>query len=263
MLDLVFQYLPIFLLVLCRITAFLVTVPVFSSRGIPIPFKIGLSVYMALIVFLGLQVTETMSFDLMYLMEILKEVMIGLLMGFVAYLFFTIVQIAGSFVDLQMGFGIVNVIDPMTGAQSPILGNFNFIFAMLLFLAMDGHHHLIRGIMESFEQIPVTTNVFADIASGQLSTFMIHAFASAFYLAFQFAAPMIAALFLLDVALGMLARTSPQFNVFVVGIPIKIMMGLAVLLMMIPTLLFLFQHVFGVLFGQMEEMMRLLRPPAT
>lgn len=261
--DQVLQILPVFLLVLCRITAFFVTAPVFSLQGVPAPFKIGLAVFVSLITFMAMPFESSPPLDAAYVLLAVKEVLIGLLYGFTAYLFFTVVQIAGSLVDTQMGLGIANVMDPMTGAQSPILGNFKFFIAMLLFLALNGHHYLLKGIMESYTFLPIASDsLFRTIANGNLSTFLVHAFISAFYLAFQLVAPMIVSLFLVDVALGMLARTSPQFNIFVVGLPVKMMVGFFLLFIMVPGMAFLFQDLFAIMFRHLDEMMLMFQEGA-
>ncbi len=261
--DQVLQILPIFLLVLCRITAFFVTAPVFSTRGVPLPFKIGMSVFVSLITFMAMPIETMPPIDTAYVLLVVKEVLIGLLYGFTAYLFFSVVQIAGSFVDTQMGLGIANVMDPMTGAQSPITGNFKFFIAILLFLALNGHHYLLKGIMDSYTYLPIVSDsLFRTIANGNLSTFLVQAFVSAFYLAFQLVAPMIVSLFLVDVALGMLARTSPQFNIFVIGLPVKLMVGLFLLFIMVPGFAFLFQDLFATMFKHLDEMMLMFQDGA-
>lgn len=192
-------------------------------------------------------------------MTVIREVLIGILLGFVAYLFFTVTQIAGSFVDMQMGFGIANVVDPMTGAQSPILGNLKFFLAVLTFLAIDGHHYLLMGIMNSYDWVPLDNEFFTRIYEGSVSTFLLRTLSTMFVLAFQLSAPLITALFLVDVALGMLARTAPQFNVFVIGLPLKILVGYIVYLVMIPGFLFLFQQLFSHLFAALNEMLMTLQ----
>src|SRR5690554_6847415 len=132
--QIVLQWLPGFLLVICRISAFFVVAPLFSYKGVPAQFKIGFVFFISLVTYLSIGMDGSYIWDSTYLVSIIRELLVGLILGFIAYLFFTIVQIAGSFVDLQMGFGIASLIDPMTGAQSPVLGNFKFFIAILLFL---------------------------------------------------------------------------------------------------------------------------------
>ncbi|MFD2670088.1 flagellar biosynthetic protein FliR [Marinicrinis sediminis] len=256
--QLFFQYLPYFLLVFCRITSFFVVAPIYSSRGVPIQFKIGFSIFVALFTFFTLSIETSVSWDLLIIPLILKEVLIGLLLGFVAYLFFMVVQISGSFVDMQMGFGIANVIDPMTGTQSPVLGNFKFFIMTLIFLAMNGHHLLLRGIMQSYEWVPIDHKIFQSIEDGTISAFLVESFTLVFASAFQMTAPLIAALFLTDVALGILAKTAPQFNIFVVGIPLKIIVGYVMLLLLVPGFLYLFTQLFETMFNEMSRLLDLI-----
>lgn len=250
--------LPAFLLVLCRITSFFVVAPVFTFRGVPNQFKVGIAFFVALIAYTISSPAANVSFDGYFVLAIIREVLVGLLLGFVAYLFFTVVQIAGSFVDLQMGFGIVNVMDPVTGVQSPILGSFKYIIAILLFLSVNGHHFLISAIMDSYSWIPLEHELFVHIYNGEVSAFLIESFVTVFILAFKMAAPLIVSLFLADVALGMLARTAPQFNLFVVGIPIKILLGFVVFLFMMSGFLALFIQLFQQMLSSLGELITIL-----
>src|SRR5690554_486382 len=242
------QLLPSFLLIFCRITAFFAVAPIFSFRSMPNSFKVGLAVFVSLLITATMGEQDTLIMNGEYILLIVREILIGLMLGFTAYLMFTVVQVAGSFIDIQMGFGIVNVIDPMTGAQSPIMGNFKFFIATLLFLAVNGHYYLLMSIMRSYEWVRIYNRIFIKIDDGTISTFMVDSFVQMFYLAFQMAAPMVATLFLVDVALGVLARTVPQFNVFVVGLPIKISVGFIMLFLIVPSLLYLFNDLFTTIF---------------
>lgn len=238
-------YFPGFLLFFCRITSFFVVAPVFSARNVPAQFKIGLAFFVSFIAFVGTGSAATVAMDSLYVLSVIREILVGLLLGFTAYLFFTVVQIAGSFIDMQMGFGIANVIDPMTGAQSPIIGNLKYMIATLLFLTFNGHHFLLEGIMRSYEWIPLSNELFAKTYNGQISEFMVKTFGTVFSLSFQMAAPLVVALFLTDVGLGLLARVAPQFNIFVVGLPIKILLGFVLLGFLFPSYEDIFRNVFN------------------
>jgi len=258
--ELVLAYYPNLLLIFCRMTGFFITAPVFATRNnVPPQFRIGISVFVSLLVFFTSGTDRAIPIDADYVYFVIRETLIGVLLGFVAFLFFTVVQIAGSFIDMQMGFGIANVIDPMTGAQSPVFGSFKYMIAMLLFLTLNGHHYLLLGIMDSYELIPLDNSFFAALANGPPTEALTRSVASAFTLAFQMAAPIVASMFLVDVALGILAKTAPQFNVFVVGMPLKVLTGLGITLLLIPGFLALFQTLFATMFDSMYEMMRALR----
>ncbi|WP_028595564.1 flagellar biosynthetic protein FliR [Paenibacillus assamensis] len=256
--DMLAQAFPVFLLILCRITAFFVAAPVFSSRGVPNHFKVGLAVSISLIAYLLFGLGISVPMDGVYVTYIIREIMIGLLIGFVAQLFFTIVQITGSFVDMQIGFGIANVVDPLTGMSSPITGNFKYIFMILLFLGMNGHHYLIDAIMKSYQWLPIDSNsFFGQIQNGNIMNFVVITFVQAFIIALQIAAPLIVSMFLADVALGFLAKTAPQFNIFVIGIPLKIILGLVVLLLTMPSMVYVMEHLFSKMFQALDELLRL------
>ncbi|GAA3406625.1 flagellar biosynthetic protein FliR [Paenibacillus hodogayensis] len=251
-------YLPNWLLIFCRITAFVLAAPVFSTRGVPPQWKIGISAIIAFLIFptVGLQTPANM--DAVFVMSIIREVLVGLLLGFTAYLFFTAVQISGSFIDIQMGLGIANVIDPMTGAQSPLIGNFKFILAMLLFLTFNGHHYMFEGIMKSYGMVSLSNGLFGSIQDGAVHEFLLRAFSNVFAIALQMSAPLVVALFLTDVGLGILSKTAPQFNIFVVGVPIKILVGFLLLVLILPGFIYLFQDLFGSLFQSLDQLVKLI-----
>lgn len=249
------QGISVFMLIFCRMTAFFVVSPIFSSRSVPTTFKVGFSGMIALVILLTIGTQQAVPNDLNYVLYIIREVLIGLLMGYVANLIFNIIQMAGSFIDIQIGFGIANVIDPMTGASAPVLGNLKYIIATLVFLSMNGHHYLIDAVIRSYNWIPLSNDLFQKIYNGNLAEFLVQTFSHAFLLAFQLAAPMVVALFVTDVALGFLARTAPQFNIFVIGIPVKIIVGLVVLLILVPSFIYAFQSLFEVLFNALHDLL--------
>lgn len=251
------QYYPALLLIFCRITAFFVTAPVFSSRNIPVLFKVGFSAFVTLLTVGVIEVTA-IPLDGQYVLAIAKETLVGLLLGFVAYLFFTVVQIAGSFVDMQIGFSMANIINPMTGTQSPVLGNLYYMLGMLLFLAANGHHMFLKGILDSYRWIPLVSDGLSALGDGSLSEFLLRSLTQAFALSLQMAAPLVVSLFLVDIGLGILARVAPQFNIFVIGIPVKIIVGLVLLALFVTGLPTLFRELFSVMLVQMENLLRLL-----
>ncbi|MBP2001104.1 flagellar biosynthetic protein FliR [Paenibacillus shirakamiensis] len=249
------QNFSIFMLIFCRITAFFVVSPVFSSKSVPSIFKIGLSAMIAFMIYLVQGVHQTIPPDLGYVILMFREILIGLLMGYVALLIFSVIQMAGAFIDIQIGFSIANVLDPMTGASAPIISNFKYMVATLVFLSINGHHYLLQAVMRSYEWIPLSNNFFVTLYNGSISEFVLRTFSQAFLLAFQMSAPLVVSLFLTDVALGFLARTAPQFNVFVIGIPLKIIVGLLMLMLLLPSFVYAFEYLFQILFKSLENLM--------
>jgi flagellar biosynthetic protein FliR len=258
--ELVLTYYPNVLLIFCRLTAFFITAPVFSTKNnVPPQFRIGLSLIITLLVFFSSGTDRAVPMDTDFVYYIIRESLIGALLGFVAYLFITVVQIAGSFIDMQMGFGIANVIDPMSGVQSPVFGSFKYMIAILLFLAWNGHHYLLLGIMDSYQLIPLDNSFFSALASGTPTELLARSVTTAFTLAFQMAAPIVASMFLVDLALGLLTKTAPQFNVFVIGMPLKIIVGLIITILLVPSFASLFQTLFTTMFDNMYLMLRAIR----
>lgn len=246
------QAFPVFLLIFCRVTTFFVIAPLISSRNVPTRFKVGLATMVAILVYLSYGTTQTAAFDGEYVLLIIREMLIGLLLGYVAYMMIIAIQIAGAVLDIQIGFGMASVFDPTTGAVTPLTGNFKYMIAMLLFLSMNGHHRLLDAIVYSYNWVPIDNELFMRIYDGSLMEFLVKAFSMVMVVAFQMAAPIVVALFLTDVGLGFLAKTAPQFNIFVIGIPIKIIVGLVLMLLLMPSLTYIFDHLFSLMSESMQ-----------
>ncbi|WP_226034933.1 flagellar biosynthetic protein FliR [Aquibacillus saliphilus] len=245
---------PAFLLILIRVTSFFVTLPIFSYRNVPTHLKIGFGFFLTWIMFYTISLPE-IPLDSMFILLILKEALVGLLIGLLAYIVLSAIQIAGGFIDFQMGFAIANVIDPQTGAQSPLIGQYFYTIAMLFLLAVNGHHLLIDGIFYSYQTIPIDS--FIPFGDERIAYFVIDTFNQMFIIAFQMAIPVVGCLFLVDVALGIIARTVPQLNVFVVGLPLKILVAFVALFVSIAFYVMLFQHLFELMLQSMRGLMEL------
>ncbi|MBO8171003.1 MAG: flagellar type III secretion system protein FliR [Bacillaceae bacterium] len=257
----ILEFLPVFLLVFVRMSAFILAAPVFSTRGVPNTFKIGLAFFLSLIAVFAVNMTvdpaEPIAFDGRYVLLILKEVLVGLSLGFIAMMLIYAVQIAGGLIDMQIGFAIANVIDPQTGMHSPLTGNFKFILAILLLLSLDGHHMLIKGIITSYYAVPVDV-MWQQLDTGSIARFAVNVFVYMFSSAFMMAAPVVGSLFLVDVALGIMARTVPQMNIFVVGLPLKIFVSFAVLFVALPGYFYILKRLFEEMYRSMAQLMKLL-----
>lgn len=242
---------PVFLLLIARILAFFLVTPLFSYRTIPTTFKIGLTVFLAIIIFPTIGEVDV-TFDYLYILLVMKEVVVGLSIGLIAYIIVSAIQIAGGFIDFQMGFAVANVIDPQTGAQSPIMGQYLYIFSLLFLLAVNGHHLIIDGIYNSYQMVPI--DAFLSM-NDIFSTFIIQTFNKMFIIAFQMAIPVVGCLFLVDVALGIIARSVPQLNVFVVGLPLKILVSFLVITLFLPLYFSLARSLFDLMFTAMRDLM--------
>ncbi|MCA0754049.1 flagellar type III secretion system protein FliR [Paenibacillus sp. N4] len=255
------QGFPIFLLIFCRITAFFVVAPVFSSRGVPNTFKIGLGFFISLIVFLTYGIKQTIVPDAGYILVLLRELLVGVLMGYAVYLFFTVVQTAGAFMDLQVGFAMANIVDPHTGTSAPLLGNFKYMLLIVVFLMMNGHHYMLKGLMDSYEWMPLSNELFSRLMSGSVTDYLTRLVGNTFLLSVQIAAPLVVAMFLADVGLGFLTKTAPQFNVFVIGIPLKLLIGILLLILLMPGLAGIFDKLFAIMFESLEQLFGIIQGP--
>ncbi|WP_036832289.1 flagellar biosynthetic protein FliR [Pontibacillus litoralis] len=248
--------LPAFILIFVRVTAFFVTIPLFSYRNVPTQHKIGFSFFLAWIMFYTVDIPVVIVNE-MFIGLVLKEAIVGLAIGFMAYLIITAVQIAGGFIDFQMGFAIANVIDPQTGVQSPLIGQYLYTITLLLLLAVDGHHLLIDGIFYSYEMIPLD-QLYIDFGNEPFILFVIETFNQMFMVAFLMSVPIVGCLFLVDVALGIVARTVPQLNVFVVGLPLKILVSFVVILISFSMFTILIENLFDLMLVSMRDLMQLM-----
>ena len=220
------------LLVFARVTGTFFSAPIFGSRVIPINARIGLSVLMTMFVFpMTTLLPDHRPTSLLILgWWVLIELVYGLTAGYAASLFFNSVQMAGQLIDMQIGFGIVNVFDPQFGQQVPLIGNFKYLIAISVFLALQGHHILIGAMVDNFRTVPLGVQ----INLGNAASFMTDAVANLFVMALRIALPVIGTVLMTDVALGILARIMPQMNVFVIGITGKLLVGVFMLFLILP-----------------------------
>lgn len=247
---------PAFLLIFVRVTSFFVMMPLFSYKTIPAAHKVGFGFFLAIIMFSAIGAPE-IAIDSTYFLLIIKEALVGLLIGFIAALMMSAVQIAGGFIDFQMGFAIANVIDPQTGAQSPLMGQYLYTIALFFLLTVNGHHLLIDGIFYSYNFVPID-QVMIDFGNQDIAEFIILSFNKMFIIAFQMSLPVVGSLFLVDIALGIVARTVPQLNIFVVGMPIKIGVSFLVLIAVMGVLMMVISDLFSTAVVTMRGLMELI-----
>jgi len=247
----------VLLLMIVRVSAFFVTVPFLSYRTIPQQVRIALAVVLAFLMYFTMTDIEPFVVDGTYMLLIVKEAIVGLFIGLLGFMIMSAIQIAGSFIDFQMGFAIANIIDPQTGAQSPLVGQFFNSLALLLLLAINGHHLIMDGIFYSYQFIPMN-QLWPTFGEERLISFIITTFTAVFAIAFQMAAPVVATLFLVDLALGITARTVPQLNIFVVGFPIKITVSFIVIVIMIPVMMEVVSKLISIMIVAMRDLMIIL-----
>lgn len=220
----------IFLLILLRVSALLIVAPIFGHRLFLARAKVGLAVMVSMVIFPTVDRFDVPVGFLPYAVMMVGEVIMGLVIGYAVLLLFIGIQFAGQLAGLQMGFGIVNVIDPASHDQVSIIGQFLNILAILLMLTLDGHHIILNGLMTSFDAVPLGGVVLKALVAHK----MIALTAEVFVIAIKVSAPIMIALFLISTAMGVLARTVPQMNVFIVGFPVQLAVGMSVLMATLP-----------------------------
>lgn len=246
-----------FVLILMRAAGIFLTAPVFTSRNIPVTVKAS---WILLVAFLLFPVVDFKSLVLPSSgfplgLAVVRELLIGFSIGLGATLIFTGIQLAGEIVDIQMGLGLVNIIDPMTNTQISVMGQYYFMLATLVFLAVSGHHMLLRAVTDSFNLIPLGQAHF----SPELGKEMMHLFSQVFFIAFRVGAPVIGALFITNMALGVVARTVPQMNVFIVGMPLNLAVGFLVTAAAMSFFIFILQGLFNGMSHDMALLMQAMK----
>lgn len=241
------QFIPLdqfqaFLIVISRVAGFIGAIPVFSSGQTPAQVKVPLTVLIALLLFpimkpavTGLTLNTT-TFALL----VVSEVLLGLLIGLVARLIFTAVEFGATVIGFQMGFAAANVFDPQNQRQVALISQFQNVFSILIFLAINGHHLFLQTAVLSYEVLPPGQfNVGGD-AIPYLMELSSHMFA----LGVQFSAPILTVLLLSGLVLGILARVFPQLNVFLLSFPINIGTAFIVIALTLPLISMLLRREF-------------------
>jgi flagellar biosynthetic protein FliR len=226
------EKLQFLLLIILRTSGLFIIAPVLGYRTLPAAAKVAFALLMSMLLstILTDNTLPVIESEWHLLGLAMREIIIGLLIGFFFQLIFIAVHAAGALVGYQIGFAMVAMFDPNSSQRVSIIGQFWFLFATLIFLAIDGHHIMITSFVDSYTILPighVTYNM-------SIATVVAKASAYVFVLALKIAAPVLMTLFLTDVALGTVAKMMPTMNVFFVGFPVKIGAGLMVIAMSLP-----------------------------
>lgn len=247
--------LDLLLLLFVRMNGLFITAPVWSNRLVPVQLRVALSFVMALLVLPLLPATHLPTNILELAPLIVKELLIGAIIGFTATLIFSAVHLAGELLDIDMGLSIMNVIDPFSGTQMPLIGNFKYLLALLVYLAVGGHHALIVAAVRSYQVVPL-----GGLSIGpQVFEAMMALASGVFAMALRIALPVLGALFLTTVALGVVNRAVPQMNVFVVGLPVKLAAGVLMLAAGLPFYVSFLEFLFDQVSAEASRMLVLLK----
>jgi len=224
--------LELFMLVLFRILALIMILPFFASENVFPTYKILISLALAMTLFPIVKGQAHLLPDTTggIIWAVIRELFVGFVVGFVGRLVFAGIETGAQFAGVQMGFGSANIMDPISNTSVIITARFHIMFAVVLFLTLNGHHIFISAIVDTFTQVPIgkallTTNMVQTIINYTGNVFVI---------AVKISAPITLIMILTNMAMGLLARFIPQVNVFVVSFPITVAVGLVLMAVTIP-----------------------------
>ena len=212
-----------FIFAFMRISMILFIMPFFGGQTLPTPTKAALTLTLTLALWPRLPMLggEMPSHPFGLAIMMMGELLLGMVLGLVIRFLFAAIQTGGQLIGFQMGFAMVNAIDPESGTSEAVTSHFLYMVSLLVFLSFNGHLHLIGGMLQTFDLIPPG----AVLISSRLATHIFALSGQMFVLSIQIGAPVIAAILLVDLALALVSRASPQMNVLVIGFPIKISVG--------------------------------------
>lgn len=231
--------------------------PVFGSQNVPTRLKAGFSFLLTIILFplLPQDSFPQTSAVVVFVYYIFKEVFVGIVVGFAASFLFAAVQFAGRLIDMEMGFAMVELLDPFTDSPVTVSGQFQVLIFSILFLLMNGHYFLLIALRKSFHVLPLCS---VHIPDESVVLHLVKMVGSIFEVAVQLAAPILTVLMLCSLALGVIARTVPQINIFFVGLPLKIGVGLITLIIVLSSLAMLFRSMVDRLIQDIWKLLNLL-----
>ena len=215
-----------------RILGVLLADPLFASRSIPRRFKAGFALLLTLLVAPLLPPLPTVPLvSAAGVLIVLQQLLIGIIIGFVMRIVITAVELAGFIMATQMGLGFAMFFDPQHAAQVPAVSRVLTVLTTLLFLAFDGHHILLTALMDSFDKMPIGVSVPA-LSRRLLAEWGSHLFLWGLWLSL----PVVGSLLVTNLAIGVMTRAAPQFNVFSFGFPLTLMIGFIALYLVLPLL---------------------------
>ena len=214
-----------FIWILLRTAGVLITAPVFGTKYVPAMVKVTISLALGYMLYPVVPAATAPDSAASFILCAASEILLGLVIGFCGTIIMAAIETAGHIADIEIGFGMANVVDPQYGQPSPILGIFKYLLILLLFLGLDGHHLFIKALYQSFELVPVGA-AYIPRAWTQVG---LSAAAGMFKTAILLSCPVWASALIVDFALGAIARTVPQMNLFVIGMPIKTLVGLGII----------------------------------
>jgi flagellar biosynthetic protein FliR len=250
--------LEFFLLILARVASLIYAAPFFNTNGIPSKVKVGLSFFLSLIVAMNVDYYD-LEYNTVfgYSVMVMKEVLVGLAIGFSANFAMYTLSFAGHIIDVDLGFSMVQLFDPLTNQNSSAFGSFYTYMVMLVMMVSNMHYFVLDALMDSFDLIPLDgAGLHMDSVYDSIIVFATQYFV----IGFRIILPVFAATLLLNIVLGILAKAAPQMNMFVVGMQLKVLMGLGVLIVIVVFIPTITEFVYEGMQDMVSRAMQVLTP---
>ncbi len=233
------EKLQIFLLISLRAAGMFIASPVIGHKSIPTMVKVGLAITLAVVLIPIVSEMPLPEIDSVWMLGgiAIKEILVGFIIGLFFAILFDAVRMSGNIIGYQIGLLVAQVLDPEANSNVSMVGEFLYTLALLIFLAIDGHHAILSAFADSYKMIPIGIFNFSGSAGEMLIKFTAYSFT----IAIKLAAPVMITLFLVTVSLGVIARTVPQMNIFIVGLPLKIGIGFLVMAAALPVFRFMIE----------------------
>ena len=248
-----------FLLVLTRTSGIFFVSPFFGSLNLPVHIRAATAFTMTVLLFpvlLDEMVVETPATVVMFAALVVQELFIGWLIGFIGYVVLSAINMAGKIMDMQVGFTIAQVMDPTSNEQSPLIGSFLYNLTIIYFLAVNGHHMIVAALMESFRAVPFNSIVWHEA----MADFIVNITNGVFLVGMKIAMPVTFSILMTNVGMGILARTMPQMNIFVIGVPMHLMIGTAMLALLMPFYVLFLDVMFDDIYASISTAIKLISP---
>jgi flagellar biosynthesis protein FliR len=244
----------IFLLIIARVSAFLVTWPILSQAQVPRHTKLLLSLLLALMIMPSVdwKALDPRNLEDMFFFLIIKEAFIGIIMGFMAKIFFYTIEACGHIVSDSLGLTSAQVLNPTSENRSSVIEQFYLVLVTVFFLMINGHHYFLSAMFESFKIVPVTklsvSLHFLQNGGEYLQMVVV--------MGLKFAAPVFASLFAMNIAMGVIVRAVPQMNVLITGISVNILFGLFVMFISLPMMISGMPEFFETVLSKMFDLLK-------
>lgn len=256
----IFSNFDVFLIILVRLVGFITIVPILGGRSVPLMTRMGFSCILASIIYTSGMITEAEYVNSVfgYTILIFKEFFVGFLLGFVVFFIFNITYLTGEISDHQIGFSMASVFDPQSQMQVPISGNIYYNIITIFFVLSGGYRVLIKTIFYSYEALPI--GVAKIVENEKIIVFFVDLITRFFKVGIIIALPIIAIILVMDVALGVLVKAVPKMNVFVIGMPAKVLVGLFGIWLIMPVFVRVYEVIYEMITGSLIGIIKVLMP---